>query len=188
MRSERERHDAPSRARSRGRCFPAEMSKTVKSCRVSMFVPISGWMDWMCIAWHHICQLSFCFLPFASLVVSPRRSVTVSSATPPPAKTQHKVKKLRYGDGIVRSEDPATICSTQAAVKVPPVPTNLIPPPGTHDQREMMSGNQIAAACDVVVTQKDSHDLVPTVHQGRMRRRDITRVRTMPHAFLGLHD
>lgn len=36
---EGERHDAPSRARSRGRCFPAEMSETGKSCRVSMFVP-----------------------------------------------------------------------------------------------------------------------------------------------------
>lgn len=51
-----------------------------------------------------------------------------------------------------------------------------------------MSGNQIAAACDVVVTQKDSHGLVPTVHQGRMRHRDIIRVRTMLHAFLGSHD
>lgn len=48
-----------------------------------------------------------------------------------------------------------------------------------------MSSSQIVSACDVVVTQKDSPGLVLTVHQGRMRRRDIIRVRTMPHAFLG---
>lgn len=143
-------------------------------------------LDVHCMASHLPTEFLFPSFCFAGGFASPIRDRFISNTTTRENAAQSQ--KLRYGDGIVRSEDPATICSTQAAVKVPPVPTNLIPPPGTHDQREMMSGNQIAAACDVVVTQKDSHDLVPTVHQGRMRRRDITRVRTMPHAFLGLHD
>lgn len=183
--SEGERHDAPSRARSRGRRFPAEMSKTRKSWRVSMFVPISGWMDGLdvhCMASHSLTEFLFPFFCFAGGFASSIHDRFISNTTTRENAAQSKKIKVWRWHRQERGS------STQAAVKVPPVPTNLILSPGTHDQREMMSGNQIAAACDVVVTQKDSHGLVPTVHQGRMRRRDIIRARTMPHAFLGSHD
>lgn len=84
------------------------MSKTGESCRVSMFVPISGWMDGLdvhCMASHSPTEFLFPSFCFAGGFASSIHDRFINTTTRENA-AQSK-KKLRYGDGIVRSEDPA---------------------------------------------------------------------------------